>query len=213
MSAPLTKAVWKICAKLDLTSSEVLVLLCLAEQTAAGTGECNPSFQAIAKQTHLQRRSVIRIINQLAADGAIMRGRADRGNNQYRLNPSVFLSSKAGDTEALDPEMPGALFEAESPKADGDTEAPPSGFDRWWALYPSHKRKRGEDKCRTKWKRANLEPETEAILKGLEWWIADWAAKMNEFVVGPHRFLNEEFWKAAKAAASAHGVTTEKGEW
>ena len=61
-----------------------LVLARLAERADKDTGECHPSFDSIAAETELSRRTVIRQIAVLEAGGWLEVVRCRRGN-QYRL--------------------------------------------------------------------------------------------------------------------------------
>ena len=84
-----------------------LVLARLAERADKDTGECHPSFDSIAAETELSRRTVIRQIAVLEAGGWLEVVRCRRGN-QYRLACSARVAPEAPSdaTSGSDTESP-----------------------------------------------------------------------------------------------------------
>ena len=84
------------------------VLRCLADFRNEKTGQCNPSTDAIAKETELNRKTVYKAINYLEEKGFIRRERTVlNSSNNYVLNlfaradssingSTVFGSTKYG---------------------------------------------------------------------------------------------------------------------
>ena len=84
-----------------------LVLARLAERADKDTGECHPSFDSIAAETELSRRTVIRQIAVLEAGGWLEVVRC-RCGNQYRLACSARVAPEAPSdaTSGSDTESP-----------------------------------------------------------------------------------------------------------
>lgn len=91
---------------------------------------------------------------------------------------------------------------APGPDADGPKPAQATsdlqGFDRFWSQYRGP-RKKAQEKCRSLWRSRKLEPKTEEILAALARYNAshDWTKDNGQYIPAPHRWLNEEYWKAA----------------
>jgi len=77
MSFDLGKRIWAAVRE-DMTTMELVVLLCLADFTNHKTGQCNPSQSTIAAKTRMDQRSVGRALNGLEAKGYIVRRKAHR---------------------------------------------------------------------------------------------------------------------------------------
>jgi hypothetical protein len=102
------------------------VYTCLKLHENRRTGQCNPSYQTIADETRLSRRSAIRytallISLKLISPIAIWSSRGNRTSNQYHLTDPARLDY--GQTGG-----PGA------PKTGGDIPAPPPALPE----PPSH---------------------------------------------------------------------------
>lgn len=93
------------------------VYMCLKLHHNRRTGQCNPSYQRIAEETGMSRRSVIRYMRllislKLVAPTPLWDGKGHRTSNQYCFaNPAKFDYGTAGDPAA--------------PKTTSDSVAPP----------------------------------------------------------------------------------------
>lgn len=84
MSAAATFWAWKQ----QVTSTQKLALLALANCHNDATGQCNPSIAYIAGTTGLNRKTVLKALHEIESAGLII---ADKGNgfgNSYTLNTS-----------------------------------------------------------------------------------------------------------------------------
>lgn len=84
MSASATFWAWKQ----QVTSTQKLALLALANCHNDATGQCNPSVAYIAASTGLNRKTVLKALAEIESSGLIV---ADKGNgfgNSYTLNTS-----------------------------------------------------------------------------------------------------------------------------
>jgi hypothetical protein len=80
-----------------------------------------------------------------------------------------------------------------SPKRDSVLQ----GFDRFWAAWPSHRRKADKPRVRRKWERENLEGIAEQVIVALGRWKTsrDWRKNSGDFIPAPLVWLNQERWK------------------
>jgi hypothetical protein len=78
---------------------------------------------------------------------------------------------------------------------------------RFGEEWPRHPRKVAREKCLSLWRRRRLEAKAGAILDGLRRakGSRDWQKDGGEFIVAPHRWLNESRWEAAAAGAAGGG--------
>lgn len=76
------------------------VLRCLADYRNERTGQCNPSADAIARETELNKKTVYKAISYLEENGFIKRERQIRNSsNNYVLNLSDSRNTKNGSTK------------------------------------------------------------------------------------------------------------------
>ena len=76
------------------------VLRCLADHRNEQTGQCNPSADAIAMETELNKKTVYKAITYLEEKGFIRRERRVlNSSNNYVLNLSVSRNSENGSTK------------------------------------------------------------------------------------------------------------------
>ena len=82
----------------------------------------------------------------------------------------------------------------------GSSEFVPDGFARFWAAWPSHKRKGSKSKCLQLWCRKSLEGKADPIVAHVELCKAsqDWRKQSGEFIPAPFVYLNGERWDGAK---------------
>ena len=79
------------------------------------------------------------------------------------------------------------------------------GFDRFWAAWPNHRRKKGKPKCKKKWKSERLEQRTDAILSVLAAFKTcdDWQRDNCQYIPGPLVWLNDEAYDVDPATLRA----------
>ena len=93
--------------------------------------------------------------------------------------------------------------------SDTHTPQPPGGacpgFERFWEKWPTHHRKEDKAACLRKWKQFGCELLTEAVLDGLDRWIAseDWKKEGGRFISAPHPWLNKRRWSQYPPPAKA----------
>ena len=68
------------------TSSEKLVLLCLADCHNGDTGQCNPSVAYVSRKTHLDRKTVLACMKSLNAKELLSRSKVSGSSNNYFLS-------------------------------------------------------------------------------------------------------------------------------
>ena len=79
-------------------------------------------------------------------------------------------------------------------------QAEPAGFVRFWAAWPKSVRKGGKAKCLQTWRRADLEPLAEQIVRHVERMDAtpDWTKEGGAYVPAPQVYLNQRRWDGAE---------------
>jgi hypothetical protein len=92
------------------------------------------------------------------------------------------------------------------------------GFDRFWAAWPSHFRKKGKTKCMRLWNRNGWERISDRIVAAVERWKVspDWTKERGQFIPGPLPWLNDTPWETdpaemVVAAEMAGSSDTEDG--
>ena len=193
----------------ELKSSEVLVLLVLADYTN-DDGFCWPSFKTISDKAHLSRRQVIRILTNLEKTGEIeMTQRAgERGNtsNKYFLKRTYWdvttlvtnchHPSVTHDTTLVSPMSPDPLDEPSiEVLAISDVAKEYSNIlDLWKALFPKKPQPRFNGKAnktkfvtrmRTRhfqdnWKEALQTASKSNFLHSGSWFQLGWFLKNDE---------------------------------
>lgn len=92
MSFPAIRAAFQLLERPDLTSSQRLVLLILANRCNSETGQCNPGVGKLARDTGLGERTVQQAIRGLEAKEILFTEHSDGGRNKtnfYSLNPAA----------------------------------------------------------------------------------------------------------------------------
>lgn len=84
---------------------------------------------------------------------------------------------------------------------DPEDLVPAKGFDRFWAEWPSHHRKRGRSKCLRLWRRYRLEDIADSVLAALrrDKVSRQWAERDGQFIPGPEPWLNDTPWETDPA--------------
>lgn len=90
MSAKATFWAWDQAIK---PATAKLVLLCLADCHNGDTGRCNPSAEYIAKQTGLNRKTVLAQLQNLEQQGALTTEKRHGTSNQYSLQTSTNIGT------------------------------------------------------------------------------------------------------------------------
>jgi len=111
MSIPYTNAVWG-CK--ELSGSELITMLALANFRNDKDGKCCPSTATLADTVRVTERQIIRILKQLELDGfiAITRGNGRGKLNQYDVNLSRLRQEK-GDIQGQERVTPMSPFNGE----------------------------------------------------------------------------------------------------
>jgi len=75
-----------------------------------------------------------------------------------------------------------------------------SGFDRFWATYPSSPRKGGKKQCQEKWLKYLCEHSADQIIKHVMWMktTEQWLKSNGAFIPAPLVYLNQQRWDGAE---------------
>ena len=90
MSARATVLAWHQDIK---PATAKLVLLCLADCHNGDSGQCNPGVNYIARQTGLDRKTVMHSIDTLRQNGVISVTNKQGAGNTYRLKTSTEIGT------------------------------------------------------------------------------------------------------------------------
>lgn len=95
MSAKATFWAWE---QRGLSSSQKLVLLCLADNHNGDSGQCNPSVAFVADKTGLNRKTILQAMADLESLGLIVGQKRLGSTTNFRLKTSTYLGiGKNGD--------------------------------------------------------------------------------------------------------------------
>jgi hypothetical protein len=92
--------------------------------------------------------------------------------------------------------------EADEPKKKGKTIDPnpkySDGFEKFWAAWPQHSRKKAKPQCFDKWNVQNLEPRADDIVRAVEAAkkTRDWLKDSGQFIPAPLPWLNQQAYDA-----------------
>ena len=90
MSAKATFWAWSL---RGLTSSQKLTLLCLSDNHNQSTGQCNPSISFIADKTGLDRKTVMRALDDLEIKGFLKQYKKFGLTNNFYLHTSTEIGT------------------------------------------------------------------------------------------------------------------------
>lgn len=93
MSAKATFWAWQQ----ELSSSPKLLLLALANCHNDGTGQCNPAFDYLKKNTGLSKNTIIKSLDILEEKGLIKRIKRNGAGNNYELQTSTKIDTGLDD--------------------------------------------------------------------------------------------------------------------
>ena len=85
MQSVLTKVVWGMLEKLDVTSVEAQILLALSHFTIVSSGRCRPTLEQISAKTHLSRSTVKEHLARLKEKGLLTWKGMPAHRNEYSL--------------------------------------------------------------------------------------------------------------------------------
>lgn len=199
MSHKATHWAWSV---KDISASEKLILLALADRHNADTGDCFPSLDRIAEDTCTSRDTARRATQSLEQKGLISRELVSDLHGRtlgykYRLH--------MGDSMVLPGGLHGATPEGGMvlPKPVKETckeninsrSAPLAGFDDFWKVYP---RKVAKGAAAKAWRSAVKKADVEVIVKAAEKyrWPDD-----PKFIPHPATWLNSERWADVEGTA------------
>ena len=97
MQSVLTKVVWGMLEKLDVTSVEAQILLALSHFTIASSGRCRPTLEQIATKTHLARSTVKEHLARLKKRGLVTWRGSPAHRNEYSLACAQLATGASGD--------------------------------------------------------------------------------------------------------------------
>lgn len=205
----------------DLTATEMLVLLMLAEHGDPEGGSSNPTIDTLSRETRCGRRSVARALASLVEKDIIEIQVAGTRHmpNMYRF--TAFRHAKMASLDARQGSQNGTSNEPRHAKmaslddsrhakmaypigrsnvydVDNDvtTPLPPTDpFDLFWQWYP--RKDSGRKAARQSWDRAIRETPVREIMAGLDRWLPAWEARgEKQFIPHATTWLNQERWKA-----------------
>jgi len=84
----------------------------------------------------------------------------------------------------------------------------PTGFDRFWSAWPTHKRKANKQGCLGVWKQRHLEPEADRIIAHVLARRAtdDWLKDAGQFIPAPIVYLRARQYEAPATVAQPRKV-------
>lgn len=85
MQSVLTKVVWGMLEKLDVTGVEAQILLALSHFTIVSSGRCRPTLEQISAKTHLSRSTVKEHLARLKEKGLLTWKGMPAHRNEYSL--------------------------------------------------------------------------------------------------------------------------------
>lgn len=205
----------------ELTPAAKVVLGRLLFHLNAGTGQCTPSFETLARGGAMARRTAVRSVKELRAAGWISTERAALGSFILafdRVPPASEPGTKPSPP-ARDETVPRVgtkrgpeLGTKPSPKqgkreqGKGTWESPvvPKPFDEWWPVYP---KKVGKDAARRAFHRVlKARRATVAdLMAGAERYAAERMGDDPKFTKHPTSWLNGGHWADEPAPPSRGG--------
>lgn len=93
-----------------------------------------------------------------------------------------------------------------------NTEQVPMGFEKFWTVWPQHRRKTARSQCLRKWTRGGCEVIAEQVIAALQRCKAsgDWLKNQGEFIPAPLTWINQRRWEApAELLQSDVGVVSD----
>jgi hypothetical protein len=193
----------------DISSSEKLILLALADRHNADTGDCFPSLDRIAEDTCTSRDTARRATQSLEQKGLISRVLvADVHGRTLGYKYHLHM----GDSMALPRGLQGATPEGGMvlPKPVKETgkenhnsrSAPLAGFDDFWKVYP---RKVAKGSAVKAWRSAikKAPPDEITSAAGKYKWPDD-----PKFIPHPATWLNAERWADVEGTPKPSFVST-----
>lgn len=182
-----------------------LVLIKLADN-ANDQGECWPSYQYIADQCEMSRRSVMSHIDALCSVQLIkkeIRYGGHKGNSS-----NIYILTLAGGANAAPPGESPALGGSESaaPRTSHSSEPvnepkplskpdPMEGFDKFWKLYPRKVSKASAEKA---WMKLSVTSGLLAVMLGAlskQATSIEWLKSGGQFIPHPATWLNARRWE------------------
>jgi len=109
---------------------------------------------------------------------------ADRKREDRKTSASEADKMRTREEKRREEEIP-----PKAPKRDG--------FDRFWAAWPSHKRKAAKPQCETKWESRGCEAIADAVIASVEAFKRsdDWRKEGGKYIPAPLTWLNQSRWE------------------
>lgn len=213
MSVDATRWAWSVNVS---SSTKRLILLALADR-ANEEHTCFPSALRMAKDTSLNRKTILSAISELIDDGYILDTGERKGNGVRVLklvgvssredeihfgkatNPKIGTSTKIGTTTdpkigtATDPKI--GIQNLKGNLKGNLTKDYSEEFEKFWESYPRCKRKGSKSDAFKTYKK--FEKEADLILSVLNKFKLDQSFLKNdgEFIPSPSSWLNKKHWE------------------
>ena len=143
MSIKIMSRVW---SDAQLSGNDLLCLLALADWADDSGGNIYPSYETISKKLRVTRRTAIRIVARLEAEGYLIKqnGAGNHRQNTYRIDSdkmtlsvvdsdaSDTIDSDASVTLIVTPVSPNTLDIHQNDTSEGDTD----DFEEFWKVVP-----------------------------------------------------------------------------
>ena len=80
-----------------------------------------------------------------------------------------------------------------------------SGFEKFWAAWPSNPRKGAKSACKAKWEKTYCETQADQIIKHVTWMktTEQWLKSNGAFIPAPLVYLNQQRWDGAEVPEMA----------
>lgn len=89
-----------------------------------------------------------------------------------------------------------------------------SGFEDFWAAWPSHPRKGQKSECRRRWEARGLDAEADHIIAHVRYMLTTkmWQKDDGEYIPAPLVYMNASRWDGAEIPPSAEELRAKAKE-
>lgn len=142
------------------------------------------------------------------ADRQVPEYAAVRGGQRADSSTGSTADSKAhssASSNAPSPSPSPSPLLSSSTATCGARDLAPPGFTNFWSAWPKSPRKEAKGKCLELWRRKDLEPIADDIVKHVKTKTArtDWAKNGGQFVEAPLVYLGQRRWEGAELSSLA----------
>jgi hypothetical protein len=133
-------------------------------------------------------------------NGKTAKNRALTNERVAKHRKSNDESNADGNADSNASTVTKTVTREEKRREDIDTPLPPSGFVRFWSVWPKSIRKGGKSKCLEVWRKVKLEPQADAIVAHVEAQklTTGWTKDGGQFIPAPITYLNRRSWDGAE---------------